>query len=326
MSETVTIASIAEQIRAGRLKQAKRGMASLLDSADPQTLATLQRCAAILAKHPSVAAPELRALWHRAPAWARDIIEGCAPRRGEAVCQPEQEPQRPASYTPGTTYRAPRDLGTERRPELATGPKKRTEEPAEVGQYARDRAGVDDAPERGERPDGYSIDYDKAALHPLRGLGCVACTLERSRADETHPDGLCSECRERGAAGIRPLPTGATREQVVTARCERITRYLTGDARLARLRGYYRKATTPADQATITAYAGRADTGQAPAATPQRDTGGPAACHGCGDPRSLRDMRHGDDGLCQHCRRAEAAGTPGRTPSVDQPDAEHAAA
>jgi hypothetical protein len=319
MSETVTIASIAEQIRAGQLRRAKRGMANLLDSADTQTLATLQRCASILAKHPDVAVPELRALWLRAPQWARDIIQACAPRRGEAVCQPEQQDQRPAPYSRETLYRAPRDDRREVRPELKTGRKQRTEEPAEVGQYARERAGVDDAPERGERPDGYSIDYDKAAVHPLRSLGCVACTLERSRADEQHRDGLCSDCREGGIDGIRPLPAGATRAQVVTARCERITRHLTGEARLARLRGYYRKVSS-VDKATISAYAGSHEPEQAPTAAAQQNPEGPAACDGCGEARRLRDTRHGDDGLCQQCRHPETAETFGRTPSVDQPD------
>ncbi|MGN2636518.1 AAA family ATPase [Nocardia takedensis] len=54
----------------------------------------------------------------------------------------------------------------------------------------------------------YSLDYDKAATHRVRGLECVSCSIERRPLDATpvpprrSDDGLCGECRDNGEPGI----------------------------------------------------------------------------------------------------------------------------
>ncbi|MGW4368052.1 MobF family relaxase [Nocardia takedensis] len=64
----------------------------------------------------------------------------------------------------------------------------------------------DEAPD--PTPAAYSLDYDKAASHRVRGLECVACSIERRPRDATpipprhSDDGLCGECRDNGDPGI----------------------------------------------------------------------------------------------------------------------------
>jgi hypothetical protein len=65
---------------------------------------------------------------------------------------------RPAGSQPGASQRAAR----------------RTNAGAVVASYLTERGGVDDAPEKDSRPAGYGIDYDLAAVPPLRGSACLA--------------------------------------------------------------------------------------------------------------------------------------------------------
>ncbi|WP_051030237.1 MobF family relaxase [Nocardia takedensis] len=64
----------------------------------------------------------------------------------------------------------------------------------------------DEAPD--PTPAAYSLDYDKAATRRVRGLECVACSIERRPHDATpipprhSDDGLCGECRDNGDPGI----------------------------------------------------------------------------------------------------------------------------
>lgn len=72
---------------------------------------------------------------------------------------------------------------------------------------------------------GFPLDYDRAAVHPVTGLACVECSLERSRSDtrpvgpRRYDDGLCQSCRDDGHAGI---PEHEPAEHI-TARCTHLT-------------------------------------------------------------------------------------------------------
>ena len=78
--------------------------------------------------------------------------------------------------------------------------------------YLAERGGVDDVPDRSEPAPGYTLDYDRAAVAPVRGAACLGCGVERSRADRVRGDGLCEGCRE----------DGQTTEAVLTVRCEAV--------------------------------------------------------------------------------------------------------
>jgi hypothetical protein len=67
----------------------------------------------------------------------------------------------------------------------------------EAASYAATRGGVDDAPEQAERPDGYTIDYDRAALDGLRAAACLGCHLERTPADVGRGEGVRGLPRRR---------------------------------------------------------------------------------------------------------------------------------
>ncbi|WP_051027980.1 MobF family relaxase [Nocardia higoensis] len=77
----------------------------------------------------------------------------------------------------------------------------RESDPLAVRGYRRDEAAD-------PTPAAYALDYDKAATHRLRGLECVACSIERRPADATpipprrSDDGLCHDCRDTNQPSI----------------------------------------------------------------------------------------------------------------------------
>ena len=68
----------------------------------------------------------------------------------------------------------------------------------EVSSYLATRGGVDDAAEQGGRPDGYPVDFDRAALERPQAVVCTGCHLERTPADVVRGDGVCADCRADG--------------------------------------------------------------------------------------------------------------------------------
>lgn len=129
----------------------------------------------------------------------------------------------------------------------------RFEEPKVVTEYVATRLGVDDEPVHAAQPDGYALDYDRAALWAVRTTRCVSCWIERPAADAYNhgrrsDDSLCSDCRHQARrdgitdAGVRELPDGYTRAEFVAARCAFIADHYP-QAALTLLRAAWREAT-----------------------------------------------------------------------------------
>ena len=114
----------------------------------------------------------------------------------------------------------------------------------EVSSYLATRGGVDDAAEQGGRPDGYPVDYDRAALERPQAVVCTGCHLERTPADVVRGDGVCADCRADGL-GRHPM----------VVRCEAILAAAVRRGPWARreLRRLW-NAADAADRATITAW------------------------------------------------------------------------
>ncbi|WP_133906918.1 hypothetical protein [Actinophytocola oryzae] len=291
-------------IRNGKLRDAKRLMARLLDNVEPHVLALLTECADILSHPNAVARPKLLALWgeHQAHPVALKIIAACAPARDEwesrVVDLPEAAPVRPDSTRPSSPVRTRRSAPASRSDLRARRIRGRAAQNADA--YAEHRAGVDDQPAYGPRPDAYAIDYDNAALYALRGLDCVTCWTERTRADhaprvregDLSDDGLCSECRDKGREGIPSLPANFTVADAVAARCTYIaTRHRPATARTLLNSEWH--AVGPEAKALIKAWcAANADLVNA---EPPKDDTATAVC-ACTSTTRVRD------GLCADCR------------------------
>ncbi|GGM67771.1 hypothetical protein GCM10012275_42970 [Longimycelium tulufanense] len=312
MSHSVAISDeiteLAALVKAGDLAAARRRARTLLDTVNPETLAILARCVATLERYPFPSAlPRLRQAWRDHPNH-RDLIAACVPDTDPGVYRPDIQPARPNRYG-RHNYRAPRDHRTWTDPTRRRARRIQREEPRTATEYFDSRAGVDDAPARAERPIGYALDYDKAAVPDVRGLPCVACWLERSRAD-VHArraraghgdDGLCHDCRERGRPGIPELPPGHTLADAVAARCAHIAAH-TGNAAHAILRREWQRAGHRAHRDLIAAWVQAHPlpaTTQDDTPTEPAPSAAPAGCVTCGDLRQVRD------GLCVDCRKLD---------------------
>ncbi len=303
MSQSVTISdsvfSVAALLRAGDVRTARQQWRETLRSAEPHECAVLAECGRILAEHPRTAPARLRDLWRRSDEQARTVIVACAPVPGEQRARPEPEPDRTPRWNRSNRYQAPSTVHREVRPELRRAPRWIREESRAVTTYMDTRAGVDDAPQRAERPDGYAIDYDNAAKYPVRGRPCIAlgCNIEPSSADRAHGDGLCQECRELGRPGIA-VPDNATRTQAIGALCAYVHQHY--PRALDHLRAEWGRYSDPADRDTVATWVA--------ANVPQsaEDTAAPelSVCQTCGEQRRPRDVRHlpADDGECAECR------------------------
>jgi hypothetical protein len=318
MSNPVTISDVAKMIKDGRIADAKSQARELLDRAAPQDLAVIANCAYILETWPKIGVVKLRAYWATANQHERVIIAACAPEPGEQRQHPASTTTREPRWTRRNLYQAPRDLRQEVRPELRRAPRRNTaEEPAIVSTYQRERAGADDAPTQEARPDGYAIDYDRAALPALRGTPCVRCWVERSTRDYTHhhDDGLCVDCRASGRPGIPSLPDGHTRTDLIEARCAFIARTFPRAA-IKLLRRYWQQSTHDHDRMVVATWVQRHDLSElAETTVPQRPramVSEPAKCSTCGESRHSPDFRHlaQDDGLCAGCRALDRDSTP----------------
>jgi hypothetical protein len=317
------VADVATKIKIGDHKQAKRAMAQLLDNVHPSVLDLLGSCADILSRPNAIARPKLGALWQRSDETGRKVIEACAPAKDEWELREIPElsadsqargPARPASPVQTRKGRPVSEW------ELRSRGNHRQARKDTVAYHDPDtgRAGVDDEPWRGnDRPDAYAHDYDKAALHAMRGLDCVSCYGERTRTDhapkvregDLSDDGLCTECRDRGRAGIPSLPAGFTFADPfaqaalhVAARCTYIaSRHHPATARTLLNRDW--EAVHGHARALIGAW-GKANTAIIEAPAQGNQVPEAAVCE-CG---SLRQVR---DGQCIECRQLDAeTGTP----------------
>lgn len=299
MSHSADISDLATLVKNGKLTEAKRAARTLLDNADPHDLEVIANCAHTLETWPKIGVAKLRHYWQEANAHDRAIIAACVPEPGEQRHRPHLDDGRQPRWTRKTRYQAPRDNAARQDPAIVTA-------------YQRERAGIDDAPEQTERPAGYALDYDRAALADIQATPCVRCWLERSTTDYAgqQDDGLCGDCRDKGRPGIPALPEGHTRADAINARCAFIaTHFPTAAIKL--LRRYWQRCTDPADRATIAnwvqQYHPNCAAETVPPTAPEV-----TACSTCGQERSLRDLRGkaADDGLCTACRRLDSDATP----------------
>jgi len=247
------VARLAELVAHGKFTAARRAAASLIDQADPHTLGLIARCAEALQADRHTATAALDELWLTASEQDAAIITACLPDEDYRpdLPTPELEPawKREVRWVPPS------------RVQVRRGPRRAPARSGDSGVVLSYLAETDPAPgevrESGtERPLGYELDYDLAAVHPVRGTPCVGCWIERTRADQRRgqDDGLCGECRDAGHSGIPALPVGHTRTDAVRARCRFIADTdTTGQGGLPTLRAEYRRA-CPADKAVIAAW------------------------------------------------------------------------
>ncbi|GAB3289073.1 hypothetical protein [Parasphingorhabdus pacifica] len=322
-----SVLSVAALLRTGDIRAAREQWHETLTSADEHERHVLATCAGILTTCPRTAVKRLREYWRRSDERTQAVIAACAPRPGEqrdqaTEPQPEHAPRwdRRAIEQARAQRRAGGDVTTEIRPEPRRARKRARTEARAVTEYAATRAGVDDAPQRTARPDGYALDYEAAAVYPVMsdqdrpdprttavrdgGRPCVAlgCNLVPSVADRAHRDGLCSECRELGRPGIA-LPTDATRAKGIEALCAYIHQHY--PRALDHLRAEWHRYGNQTDRDIVAAWV------TANAAQPAGQSAAPElpACQTCGEDRRPRDLRHlpVDDGQCAGCRALETA-------------------
>ncbi|GLZ28129.1 hypothetical protein Lesp02_03190 [Lentzea sp. NBRC 105346] len=218
----------------------------IIDHADPDTLGLLTEIAETFQTYPKIAPVKLGETWKRSTAEDREIIATCVEIRRERQHSPSPESE--SATKPEVVLRAdvhtpsPREadeLWTGRPTDTARCDKVRRKFSAEArrdprppkteaekradkvfASYRRFRAGVDDYAVR-ETPPGYELDYDDAAIPPLRGLACVQCFSERTPQDhdQRHDDGLCTECRSLNRPGLPSLHADPYRDEVIANRC-----------------------------------------------------------------------------------------------------------
>jgi hypothetical protein len=288
------LARLAELVAAGKFRAARRAAASLIDQADPHTLALIARCAEALQADRDTATAALDELWLDADGTDAAIITACLPGAGYTPDLPTLEPE--PIWKSRVRWVAPSRVQVRRG--AATGIPAPRPDPSRTATYLAEPEtfGTDDRG-RSEEPSGYELDYDRAALHPTRGTPClhyaspvsdsglsdlqgrqrpvgyeldydlaavaparelcVSCWIERSSADRRRPggdDGLCEHCRETGRAGVPVLARGRSRAEAIEARCAFIMATTGRGARKA-LQGEWRRARRPGDRGVIAAWA-----------------------------------------------------------------------
>jgi hypothetical protein len=147
----------------------------------------------------------VRRLLDTAPAAALQDLADVAADLGLTTGAAEEPPARPD----GPRWVPPSQLRVYRRPPPSPSRRRGGGVAAAARDHA-ERRHVDNAPTRAERPVGYGLDYDRAAVPSLRGAPCLGCGVERSRADHARGDGLCEGCTD----------DGLTTEVAIAARAE----------------------------------------------------------------------------------------------------------
>lgn len=317
---------VAAHIHAGNVAAAKRHARRMLDSADPDTLRLIELCARAIEHYPNTARTRMAHLWKT---WTADehraIIAAFAPKNGEAPRHSHPKPEHAPRWDAATRAQAPRDERS-RRVDPRTLPALRSVRAAEAQlrthnvttDYDDTRAGVEeitpdyrdrrtafDALPTAEPAPGYTIDYDRAAMHALRGLPCLVCFMERAVTDYRHPttdDALCGECRDRGHQGLTHITPPRNRTDVLIARCAYIAERKTPVAAHAILKQEWRRAGNTEARDVIARWVGEHFTIPEPDAEPTNviawPTNDPDAplCGTCGSYRAVRGS------LCADCR------------------------
>ncbi|MBC3189455.1 hypothetical protein H7X46_00010 [Pseudonocardia sp. C8] len=231
MTDTTTVdaaeelGQVADLIARGATREARRRTARIADAADTETRALLGQILAALEKHPAVMLDELRNLWKISDAAGRELVEACAPRaerRAEAAKETERAVRATRAERREYARRRPGEVATRQGTPQPRRSQRATDNDTATRRYFDERD--DPAAVTDEQSDYDQLDYDRAAVPPMKGLPCVACGVERSTRDQqrTHDDGLCEDCRESGTAGVPILPATATRADVLIARCDHI--------------------------------------------------------------------------------------------------------
>ena len=252
------LGQIAEMIERGALRGARARLARLLDTTDPSARLLLVRCVeALEAEHPTTMLTELRREWRQADDDGRALVEACAPsaeRRAEKTRDADRIARTNRAKDQAHAARKPRDLTSRRGAPRGRRDPRAVERDPVARRYFADR--VDPVEDTKEPQHDDRLDYDLAAVPPMRGLPCVACGVERSTADQrrANRDGLCQDCREDGTPGIAVPAADATRQAMLTARCDYIAATSTSPAeRDARLRRDWR-VMTKADKFAVIAW------------------------------------------------------------------------
>lgn len=252
------LGEIAEMIERGAVRGARARLARLLDTTDPAARLLLVRCVeALEAEHPTTTLARLRREWRQADADGRALVEACAPsaeRRAEKTRDAERIARANRAKDQAHAARKPGAMTTRR-----SAPRGRRDPGAVDGdtvarRYFADR--IDPVEDTNEPQHDDRLDYDLAAVPPMRGLPCVACGVERSATDQRRAvnDGLCQDCREDDTPGVAVPADDATRQAILTARCDYIAATSISPAeRDARLRRDWR-VMTKADKFAVIAW------------------------------------------------------------------------
>ncbi|MBW0102948.1 hypothetical protein [Pseudonocardia sp. KRD291] len=217
---------IAELIERGAVRGARARLARLLDTADVSSRLLLVACVeALEQEHPTTMMERLRTQWRRADEGGRALVEACAPsaeRRAEKARDADRGARENRAKDRAWAARAPRDLTRRRSTPQGRRDPRDVERDTTARRYFLDR--VDPVEDTDEAPRDDRLDYDLAAVPAMRGLPCVACGVERASRDQqrSRDDGLCEDCRDSGRAGVPILSQGASRADVLTARCQHI--------------------------------------------------------------------------------------------------------
>ncbi|MBP2371712.1 hypothetical protein [Pseudonocardia parietis] len=251
---------VADLIGQGANREARRRTVRLADAADVSTRALLAEILAALEMPPSDMLDHLRDLWKRSDADGRELVEACAPRqerRAQAATHANRATRAARAERREYARRAPRNLVTRQTAPRPSRSQRATDNDTATRRYFAER--LDPTEDTAAQSDYDQLDYDRAAVPPMRGLPCVACGVERSTRDQqrTHDDGLCEDCRDSGTAGV-PIPTAtATRAETLIARCDYIAATSASVAeRNARLNRDWRSLRT-ADRFTVSDWHAR---------------------------------------------------------------------
>ncbi|MGQ4619887.1 MobF family relaxase, partial [Nocardia sp. R7R-8] len=268
------VRAVAQLVHTGQITAAAEMLADLTDIATDEQRAILADIVETLYRNSfPVARARLRWAGERYPQH-RALIEACTPDTDPHVHHPGTTRTTPA-YQRERRHEVARDRHEHINPAERRAPLPDAQIVARRAEqdYVDTRAEVDDQPYDHIIPDGVvhhyyrealpddrskydTLDYDLAAVANTRGLGCVACGLERTRTDATPvpprraDDGLCGECRDNHVPGIPDHdPTDP-----ITARCNHISATYPAPAALAMLRRDWRATPNPAHRAAIEAW------------------------------------------------------------------------
>ncbi|WP_143467019.1 hypothetical protein [Lentzea kentuckyensis] len=322
-----TISELAELVRSGNIRAARKLGRKLLKVAPTRTLWVIARIANELDERPHTALAFINHLLETAPSEEdRAIVAACLPEPGETRRTVERSSQRAPHWNSTNKHEAPRDLKTEQRNELRRKARSRQEQADAAGfaRYRVDSAGVadgDQVPDRHDRAAAEQVyasgfDYDRAALYATEvPFACLACGICRGRYDLNgarvqagHGDDmLCGECRAAGCAGLPELVVGHSLADLVTARCSFVWAKHGDVVARALLRSDWRHAPTDAVREIITDYA-RAYLSAEPPTEARQDVAELSDCVTCGVQREPNDTNApaADDGQCAACRELAA--------------------